>query len=174
MSDIAVARLDRDAVNTYRGELARLHQAAFGNSDAYMEAYRDVELPEMASFAGFRCFAAHDQERMIGFVLGYEATADPVWYRNVAEGVRATPIASWLGRAWYFGDIAVHPEAQGRGAGSVLHDRIVATVPVRDLVLITYHGDHPARRFYLRHGWRVLMPDFIYSPGAPPTTLMGQ
>jgi ribosomal protein S18 acetylase RimI-like enzyme len=174
MTGITITELDAGAVDRHRSEMALVHQAAFGKDDAYMEAYRDVELPEMAAYAGFRCVVAHENGRMVGFVLGYNATANPAWYRNVAEAVRATPFASWLEDAWYLGDIAVHPDAQRRGIGSTLHGMIVASVPGRDLVLITFHGDHPAQRFYRRHGWRVLVADFVYRPGSPLTTLMGR
>jgi ribosomal protein S18 acetylase RimI-like enzyme len=174
MSDITITGIDAGAIDGYRSEMGLVHQAAFGRDGAYMETYRDAELPEMATYPGFRCFAAHDHGRMIGFVLGHDADANPAWYRNVAGAVRETPIAAWLEGAWYLGDIAVHPEWQGQGIGSALHDRIIDTVPGRDLVLITFHGDHPAQRFYRRHGWRVLVADFVYRPGAPLTTLMGR
>jgi len=174
VSGITVMELAPDEVVARRAALARVHRAAFGKDDAYAEVYREVELPEMAAHAGFRCVVAHERGDLVGFALGYDATADGVWYGNVAAGVRTTRLRAWLTGAWYLADIAVLPERQGQGIGSRLHDRLVGMVPERDLVLITFPGDHPAVGFYLRHGWRVLDAGFEYRPGAAPTTLMGR
>jgi ribosomal protein S18 acetylase RimI-like enzyme len=152
-------------------ELAALHQAAFGESDASMARYREA-VPEMSRCAGFRGVAAWSGERLAGFVIGYNTTAITTWFATAMRAVDATPVASWLPEAWYFADIAVHPDLQGRSIGTLLHDRIMATVTDRRCMLITFHGNHPAKRFYARLGWQEVIPDLLWAPGKPLTSLM--
>ena len=172
MSVIDILRLEPDRMRERAGDLAALHQAAFRESDVDMARYRDESVPEMSDCAGFRGFVAWLDDRLIGFVVGYDATAIPRWFESAMRAVDGTPVAAWLPEAWYFADIAVHPEAQGKGIGTLLHDQIVATVTNRRRMLITFHGDHPAKRFYLRLGWREVIPDLHWAPGKPLTSLM--
>lgn len=109
---------------------------------------------------------------MVGLVVGYDAPAIPAWFANVMCGVRGTPVESWVPDAWYFADIAVLPDAQRGGVRTQLHDRIMPLVSDRQCMLVTFHGDHPAIRFYRGLGWRGLLPDLEYLPNAPLTSLM--
>ena len=92
LTGVAVAALDAGAVLRRRDAIARVHQAAFGKDDVAMAAYRDNELPEIVAYSSFRCVAAYDGDRLVGVALGYDASADPVWYGNVSSAVRATRI----------------------------------------------------------------------------------
>ena len=126
----------------------------------------------MSLCPGLQCVAAFRWQQMIGFVIGYDARALPAWFDTMMRAVRATPVASWLPDAWYLADIAVLPGAQRTGVGTQLHDHIMPLVAGRQCMLVTFHGDHPAKRFYTRLGWREVIPDLEYQPNAPLTSLM--
>lgn len=174
MNDVVITKSDPESMLKMAGELAAIHQAAFGESDEQAARYRDEAIPEMSGYAGTRGVTAHCDGRLAGFVLGYDAKADPDWFSHVSQAVSGTAVASWLSQAWYLADIAVRPEYQSRGIGTALHARILAEVSGQPLVLITFHGDHPARRFYQRLGWQELVPDLLYRAGAPLTSLMAR
>lgn len=58
--------------------------------------------------------------------------------------------------------LAVHPDSGGRGLGAALMERVVAEIPGRAW-LQTTDADTPARRLYLRQGWRQIG----FGPDAP-------
>jgi GNAT superfamily N-acetyltransferase len=111
-------------------------------------------------------------DRAVGFAVGHDTVAREEWLRHVMTATRGTPVHDWLPDAWYLADIAVLPEMQGRGVGRQMHDVLMDLTVDRRRMLVTYHGDHPAKRFYRRLGWVELVPDLEYVPGAPLTSLM--
>lgn len=174
MKGITIATCDAELMSRTSVELAAVHQAAFGESHEQAKRYRDESIPDMSRYSGIRCLTARCDGRLVGFVLGYDAVAKPDWFDNVSRAVSGTSTALWLPHAWYLADIAVHPDVQRQGVGTILHNRIIQDVSGQPLVLITFHGDHPAKRFYKRLGWQELIPDLLYRPGAPLTSLMGR
>ena len=163
-------QLSPEDMQAQRAEMAVTHQAAFREPDARMARYRDRDVPRCPSARAFG--ASPRSERQVGFVIGYDAVAIPAWFPNVTRAVQGTPVASWLLDAWYLADIAVLPEAQGAGVGTALHNRIMSLVSDRTRMLMTFHGDHPVKRFYTSLGWREVPPDVQYRPDAPLTSLM--
>lgn len=172
MNGLIISRLSPSDMRAQRAKMASIHQAAFNESDERMARYRDNDVPEMSLCSELQCIAAFQSERMVGFIIGYDAPAIPVWFDNMMRAVRGTPVASWLLDAWYFADIAVLPDAQRAGVGTQLHNRIMSLVSDRRCMLVTFHGDHPAKHFYTGLGWREVLPDLEYLPNAPLTSLM--
>ncbi len=71
---------------------------------------------------------------------------------GVAVGPEPTVPAGWLLSRLY-----VHPDHWAGGAGSVLHDRAVATMPVTGaLNLWVLEHNVRGRRFYERRGWSLV------------------
>jgi ribosomal protein S18 acetylase RimI-like enzyme len=172
MSDLILSRLSPADMRAQRAGMASIHQAAFDESDELLARYRDRDVPEMSLCPGLQCVAAFRGVRMVGFVIGYDAPAIPAWFDNMMRAVRGTPVASWLPDAWYLADIAVLPQAQRAGVGTQLHNCIMPLVSGRRRMLVSFHGDHPAKRFYTTLGWREVLPDLEYLPNTPLTSLM--
>jgi ribosomal protein S18 acetylase RimI-like enzyme len=172
MNDLVISRLCPSDMRAHRAGMAIIHQAALNDSDDRMARYRDNDVPEMSFYPGLQCVAAFRAQQMVGFAIGYDATALPTWFDDMMRAVRGMPVASWLPDAWYFADIAVLPAAQRAGVGTRLHNHIMPLVSKRKRMLVTFHGDHPAKRFYTGLEWREIIPDLEYLPNAPLTSLM--
>lgn len=106
--------------------------------------------------------AARDGAELLGFVYGYPWTwaEDDPWGQQLRERLGAAHRE--LDDAYAVPLLAVHPRAWGRGLGAALISRFVGEVPGR-VWLQTTDADTPARRLYLRQGWRQIG----YGPDAP-------
>lgn len=68
----------------------------------------------------------------------------------------------WVGGHFEFAELAVLPEARGRGVDGRLHDALLAGLslslspPERALLATSDAPDDPAVRLYLSRGWRRL------------------
>lgn len=172
MNEITLTHLHPEDLLDRAAELAGIHQLAFAESDDRAARYRDTEIPEMATWSGLACVIAEMGDQAVGFAIGHDAAARQPWLRNVMAAVSGTPVQPWLPDAWYLADIAVLPGWQRGGIGRHMHNALLDLTTDRQRVLITYHGDHPAKRFYRRLGWIEILPDLEFLPGAPLTSLM--
>lgn len=127
---------------------------------------------EAALFAGLYAANAHRPDaivlvaregaELLGFVYGYPwawSEGDP-WGQQLRE--RLGEAHRELDGAFAVPLLAVYPNAWGRGLGAALISRIVEEAPGR-VWLQTTDADTPARRLYLRQGWRQIG----YGPDAP-------
>ena len=155
--------------------LAQVYAAAFGRPP-YCEppesAARFVEgLRRHSRYPGFRCVVARDGETVIGFAYGYTSAEGQWWHDAVAGRLPSESARVWLSNAFEIVDLAVHPTAQGRGAGRELHDRILQGLPHRTAVLSTRNEETTALRLYRRSGWRAIATDFHF-PGSEDSWLI--
>jgi len=60
----------------------------------------------------------------------------------------------------------VAPEAKGTGVAAALHDRILAEAQARGMAQLTTEASHPARRFFLKQGWREIAAQEVALRGA--------
>jgi ribosomal protein S18 acetylase RimI-like enzyme len=172
MSEVIVTPVSPQGMLARATEIAAIHEAAFDKSDQQATIYRDVDIPEMARYPGLACVVATTDDHAVGFAVGHDTVARPEWLRNVMAATQGPPVHDWLSDAWYLSDIATLPELQRRGIGRRMHDALMDLTVDRRRMLVTYHGDHPAKRFYRRLGWVELVPDLEYVSGAPLTSLM--
>jgi ribosomal protein S18 acetylase RimI-like enzyme len=117
-----------------------------GPSDA--DAIADVFIPSFESLTFLPKLHTHDEDR--GFIKSVIA-AEEVW---VAE--KEGEIIGFAAlTADMLSHLYVHPEAQGRGAGSALMDRAEERRPDGFTFWVFQENAH-ARRFYESRGCRVL------------------
>ncbi|WP_372492658.1 GNAT family N-acetyltransferase [Microbacterium aurugineum] len=63
-------------------------------------------------------------------------------------------VSGWVGGHFEFVELAVTPEARGRGIGGQLHDALLANLDHRRALLATSSSqDDPAVRLYSSRGW---------------------
>jgi ribosomal protein S18 acetylase RimI-like enzyme len=151
LTDLADAPVE-DVVDAYR--------EAF-TAPGYDETPDDVErfrtgLPRHAAREGFRLVLAYADDGLTGFAYGYTGRPGQWWTDRLLERISADVAETWVGGHFEFVELAVRPAAQGRGIGRSLHDALLDGLPHRRGLLGTWPDDRPARRLYVRAGWRDL------------------
>lgn len=142
-------------------ELAGVYRAAFtappyDEDEASVARFRDEQLPRHAAREGFRCVVTRLDAAAVGFAYGYTGRRGQWWTDYVAERVPERLAEQWLDGHFELVELAVDPRHQGRRIGTALHDALLADLPHERALLATWQDDLPARRLYLRRGWRVL------------------
>lgn len=170
---ITIVPLSAESVIQHRDEIGRVHAAAFGRDEAAAIRYATVSLPEMAAYPGLLASVVFAAGRIVGLAFGHAATPHLPWSVRVYRGLRDAGHDGWTHDPFEVADVATDPAWQNRGIGRLLLHDLVDQVTQPRAILVTYHGDHPAKRFYLRAGWTVLVEDFFHVPDRPPTSILG-
>ncbi len=176
---VEIIRLTRDQIESAHEQILDVYGEAFA-SPPYSRTEIDVEnfsrtLARHMDRKDFRLLAARESRmgKIVGFTYGY-TSAPGQWWHDLVEGAM-TPQAAWewLSDTFEFVELAVAPRAQGRHAGSRLHDTLLAGLPHRTAALSTMQAETVALQLYRRRGWVTLLEDF-YFPGTPkPYRIMG-
>jgi GNAT superfamily N-acetyltransferase len=116
-------------------------------------------------YAGYRDFIgllAYLDGEPVG--VSYGAAMYPgVPYHDQLAMLLGTDHAA-LQATWRLVELAVVPEAQGRGVGGRLHDALLAAQPYPRALIATAVSNERARDMYLRRGWSVIAPA-LHLPG---------
>ncbi len=169
--------LDPPEVLRRADELVAVYQAAF-LPPPYRKAPEAVaafqrSLRVHINDLGFRLVAAFQAGQAVGFAYGRVCLPGQWWRNAVAGPLRARGLELWLADSYHLVELAVHPSAQGRGLGSALHDRLLASPPQSRALLSTLDADTVAGHLYRRRGWQPLLSGFHF-PGVPrPYRIMG-
>jgi len=158
-----------------RDELADIYCAAFGvMAPNEQRRFSQEMLPRHAGRTGFRLIVAtRNGGALVGFVYGYRGAPGQWWHDTIRRVMSERVAAEWMADAFEFTELAVHPNWQGRGIGSRLHDAILADLSEARALLSTAQGDTAAMRLYRKRGWVPLLTDFVYAAGSDPCAIMG-
>lgn len=172
----AVEAAGRDVLDR-AAELVEIYRSAFSQppwseEPSRVEMFRR-HIPTYAGREAFRAVFAESDEGIVGFALGARLTNEAWWRADVAARLNRTEVKHWLNDCFELIEIAVLPEAQGKGLGSVLHDGLFAGVATRTALLSTHPKAERALALYAGRGWKVLIDDFQYSPIAQSRLIMG-
>lgn len=103
--------------------------------------------------SGYRLALAHDDGRLVGFAWGYTGERGQYWSDFITREL-GSKVDGWVGGHFEFVELAVIPEARGRGIGGQLHDSLLANLRHRRALLATSSSpDDPAVRLYSSRGW---------------------
>lgn len=106
--------------------------------------------------AGFRLVTGREGERMLGFAWGYTGERGQYWSDFISREVGSS-VDDWIGGHFEFVELAVMPDARGRGIGRRLHDALLADLPhERALLSTSARADDRAARLYSSSGWVTL------------------
>jgi ribosomal protein S18 acetylase RimI-like enzyme len=143
-------------------EIVDVYRAAF-TAPGYDETTEDVArfragLPRHAARDGFRLALARapGDGGLTGFAYGYTGRPGQWWTDRLLDRIPREIADEWVGGHFELVELAVRPDAQGRGIGRALHDALLDGLPHRRALLGTWPDDRPARRLYERAGWRDL------------------
>lgn len=144
LSGVEAAGLDSEILDVWN--------AAFGHvEDA--EEWRTSVWDRHRLRPGFRLVAAREDERMLGFAWGYTGERGQYWSDFISREVGSS-VDEWIGGHFEFVELAVIPDARGRGIGRRLHDALLADLPHdRALLSTSASVDDPAVRLYISSGW---------------------
>jgi GNAT superfamily N-acetyltransferase len=108
-----------------------------------------------------------------GFAYGYQSQPGQWWHDHVAATLGETLTRRWLGDCFELVELAVQPASQGQGAGSRLHDSLLAGRRQRTAALSTIQAETTALQLYRRRGWVTLLDHFYFPGVAIPFLIMG-
>jgi ribosomal protein S18 acetylase RimI-like enzyme len=174
-----VHRTSPNDLSPLKADLVSIYREAF-QAPPYEKSRAEIDefmhfLPIHAAQPGFRLLLAIESEtqKVIGFTYGRSVTARLPWNDLVKPSLRSADLSKWLKDAYQVVEMAVHPEAQGQGVGSQLHDRLLKDLSHRRAVLSTMTAETPASRLYLRKGWKVLVDELVVPDVPRPYCVMG-
>jgi ribosomal protein S18 acetylase RimI-like enzyme len=159
--------------------LAAVYYAAFAappyHRDAAQAAAFADTLAQHARRRDFQCCVAREGSggRIAGFSYGYSGVAGQWWHDVVAGAMPREMAESWLKGSFELAELAVLPEAQGRGLGGRLHDTLLDGQRNRTAVLSTIQEETPALQLYRKRGWIELVPRLWFPNVAEAYLIMG-
>ena len=164
-------------METVRDRILYIYGRAFAEPP-YSRSESDVEAFSMTLGRhtvrkDFRCCIAREDGRIVGFTYGYTTEPGQWWHDIVARAMDAVTVEEWLTGSFEFVELAVLPEAQGRGIGGRLHDALLEGLPHDKAVLSTHQSETPAFRLYRKRGWTVLVRDVMFPGLTTPYVIMG-
>lgn len=122
---------------------------------------------------GFRFLIAESADgEVCGMAYGYHGEDGQWWHDAVVRWVGPRVAAVWLSDAYEVVEVAVAPDAQGRGVGSALVNALLDGLTERTAVLST-RTDSRAHELYARLGFEYLA-EMTFTAGGWPFYIMGR
>ncbi len=175
---VVIRRVAPDEVRRRAEQIVEVYAAAFGpppysRGPGHAASFRE-SLARHAGRAGFRCVVALDaHDEVLGFTYGYTGAPGQWWTDCVRAGMPPALAARWMDGHFELVELAVRPEAQGRGIGARLHDTLLEGLPHRTALLSTIDAETRALHLYRRRGWVVLLEHFFFPNVPEPYLIMG-
>jgi len=157
-----LTRLDGPGAAAVSDQLVAVHRAAMGAAPFFETdvetGWFAEELAGELTEAGYRCWVATEDDRVVGFAYGLPTPEIPAdgWYGLVREAVGPAAAERWLAGQFAVVWIAVHPDHRGRGLGRRLLERLLAEAGTERAWLIAHDLDTPARALDRSLGFRRL------------------
>ncbi len=129
-------------------------------------------LSRYAAYPSYRGLIARVEGSCVGMVFGVEAFRGNWWVERVVEQVGEDHRA--LQDAFCLVDLGVLAPWRGQGIGQLLHDAALAAQPHPRAVLSTQVANTGAQGFYLRNGWRIIHPGFVFLEGRVPYCVLAR
>jgi ribosomal protein S18 acetylase RimI-like enzyme len=122
---------------------------------------------------GFKAFVAvGPPSTVVGMIYGYHGSPGQWWHDVVRAGIRADQAREWLADSYELVEVAVAPDRQGEGIGSMLIDSLLCGLAEATCVLST-RTDSRAHHLYGRLGFEVIT-EMRFAPGGAPFYVMGK
>lgn len=133
-----------------------LYDAVFGDAES-RESWRADLFDRHRGREAYRLATAYDGSSLLGFGWCFVGERGQYWPDLVVRTLPVEITDGWVGGHLEVVELAVAPEARGRGVGGGLLDLMTATRGERRGLLGTSADeDDPAVRLYRSRGWRRL------------------
>jgi GNAT superfamily N-acetyltransferase len=129
-------------------------------------------LSRYATYPSYRGLVARVEGTCVGMVFGVEAFRGNWWVDRVVEHLGQDHPA--LQDAFCLVDLGVLAPWRSQGIGQLLHDAVLAMQPHPRAVLSTQVANTGAQRFYLRNGWRIVHPGFVFAQRQEPYCVLAR
>ena len=127
-------------------------------------------LRRYAGLPGYLGLLARADGNAVGMAMGVKVERGNWWVERVAQQLGADHHA--LQDAFCVVELGVLESFRGRGIGGVLLHELLGAQEHPRAVLSTEVSNIAAQRFYERHGWTVIHPGFVFTPGQEPFCVM--
>ncbi|HEX2051497.1 MAG TPA: GNAT family N-acetyltransferase [Actinomycetota bacterium] len=175
---VAIERLGADTSATLRDEIVLVYERAWTGMPFPFAPTQARDFSK--SFErhvlrrDFRLRVARDDGAPIGFAYGYTSRRGVGWWRDAIETAMASELAArWLENCFEFVELAVVPEARGRGVGGRLHDALLEELPHSTAILSTQQANDVALALYRERGWEIVLEGFRFAHRHDPYVIMG-
>lgn len=152
-------RWDRAAVLERSGEVLAVMAAAFGPQESPERRLDTLSRHGERSEFSFRAALLDEGSpggTLVGFAYGYVGNRGEWFSDQLVTRLPTGIIDQWVGGHFEFVTLAVHPDHEGRGIGTRLHDELLADSPAARAILMTDAGESRAVRLYRDRGWAPL------------------
>lgn len=122
---------------------------------------------------GFRLLVATAHAgRVVGMAYGYHGERGQWWHDTVIQRVQPETASDWFGDSYELVELAVHPDYQCHGIGTMLIVELLRERPERTCVLSTRTDSH-AHELYSRLGFELIV-EMTFTAGGWPFYVMGK
>ena len=163
------------------GEACAVYAAAFRQAPYHEDEHQAAGFAERvrryaAERDGFRLALARDGDGpLAGVALAVLARPGDWWRDTAAAALSAQDARRWLGDLCLeVVHVAVRPDVQRQGVGTLLHDALISGAPAPTGVLSCHPDARAAQRLYLGRDWTLLTEAFRTAEGQPGYWLMAR
>lgn len=158
-----------------RMTLGEVYREAFGCTTAHALGFVQESLVHVLSRDGAVVRIQADGNDILGFLYGYTFQRGNWWPEMVGPAIEAAGYGHMMIDAFELVELAVRPHVQGRGIGSSLLRHQLNQQP-ETYTLLSTNADagNRAITLYVRHGFKILVPDFQYNSNGDKAIIMGR
>ncbi|MBD0329249.1 MAG: GNAT family N-acetyltransferase [Thermoleophilia bacterium] len=168
-----IARWGRERFLARLGDVVAIYETVWARAGS---GQRDVSA-RRATCPDFVCAAALEDERLLGFAYGSAGRPGEWWHERVAPAASAAARGEWFADYFVIAEVAVLPEAQGRGLGRRLMEELLAAPEVRRhpvALLMVDDANERARALYRSLGFEDGVREFRFTPDGDTKRVMGR
>ena len=170
--DDVILDVETSGALAHSDEIAALYAAAFGSESDERANFEQNFRRCVQQYTGARTVLARRGGQTVGFGYGFSFEPGHWWPDQVLPALARAGHQDWGGDSFELVELAMHPEAQGKGLGTQMLRYLQATGR-HSRILLSTEPANPARALYKRAGFTELLPDFHYPATGGAAVVLG-
>ena len=118
--------------------------------------------------------AVGDDGKALGFCYGYKGYPGEWWHDQVRSRMSIDMAASWMNSSFELAEVAIDPNAQGRGIGGILMEKLLMDVDATTALLCVRVNNSNALSLYNKQGWNTLIEEMSFPSEELGYAIMGK